>query len=150
MGKALTHLSLNIEVLQFERWMLDVMRDVTMRTEQVHARDGKSYMLRITPYRTLENKIDGVVVALLDISDLLAAGSAKNEPGETELILIVPSFSGSAATACGGNGFNRPRHHDWLISRPLVRQPRLFRDMIFRSGANVSKREIERKKRKST
>ena len=34
-GKALTHLSLNIEVLQFERWMLDVMRDVTMRTEQV-------------------------------------------------------------------------------------------------------------------
>jgi two-component system, chemotaxis family, CheB/CheR fusion protein len=51
--------------------MLDVMRDVTMRNEQVQARDGKTYKLRITPYRTLENKIDGVVVALLDVSDML-------------------------------------------------------------------------------
>jgi two-component system, chemotaxis family, CheB/CheR fusion protein len=70
-GKALTHLSLNIDMPQLERWMLDVIRDVTMRTEQVSSRDGKSYKLRITPYRTLENKIDGVVITLLDISDLI-------------------------------------------------------------------------------
>jgi two-component system, chemotaxis family, CheB/CheR fusion protein len=73
MGKALTHLPLNIELPQLERWMLDVMRDVTMKTEQVRARDGKAYRLRITPYRTLENKIDGVVLVLIDISDLVAA-----------------------------------------------------------------------------
>jgi two-component system, chemotaxis family, CheB/CheR fusion protein len=70
-GKALTHLSLNLDLPQLERWMLDVMRDVTMRSEQVKTRDGKDYKLRITPYRTLENKIDGVVVVLLDISDVL-------------------------------------------------------------------------------
>ena len=70
-GKALTHLSLNLDMPQLERWMLDVMRDVTMKNERVQARDGKSYKLRITPYRTLENKIDGVVVTLLDISDLV-------------------------------------------------------------------------------
>jgi two-component system CheB/CheR fusion protein len=75
MGKALTHLSLNIEIPQLERWMLDVMRDVSMKTEQVRARDNKSYKLRITPYRTLENKIDGVVITLLDISDLVAQGN---------------------------------------------------------------------------
>ncbi|HET9409879.1 MAG TPA: chemotaxis protein CheB [Candidatus Sulfotelmatobacter sp.] len=77
MGKALTHLSLNIEVPQLERWMLDVMRDVTMKTEHVRASDGKSYQLRITPYRTLENKIDGVVIVLLDISDLVPLGNNK-------------------------------------------------------------------------
>jgi two-component system, chemotaxis family, CheB/CheR fusion protein len=81
MGKALTHLSLNIEVPQLERWMLDVMRDVTMRTEHVRARDGKAYKLRISPYRTLENKIDGVVITLLDISDLVAAGNSKQVLG---------------------------------------------------------------------
>lgn len=70
MGKALTHLPLNLDIPQLERWMLDVMRDITMRNERVRARDGKSYKLRITPYRTLENKIDGVVVTLLDISDI--------------------------------------------------------------------------------
>ncbi|HEV2396343.1 MAG TPA: chemotaxis protein CheB [Candidatus Sulfotelmatobacter sp.] len=71
MGKALTHLSLNLDVPQLERWMLDVMRDMSMKNEQVQTRDGKSYKLRITPYRTLENKIDGVVITLLDISDLV-------------------------------------------------------------------------------
>lgn len=73
-GKALTHLSLNIEIPQLERWMLDVMRDIRIRTEQVQTRDGKPYKLRITPYRTLENKIDGVVLILLDISDLISPG----------------------------------------------------------------------------
>ena len=79
MGKALTHLSLNIEIPQLERWILDVMRDVTMKTEHIRARDGRSYKLRITPYRTLENKIDGVVISLLDISDLIAAESGKTD-----------------------------------------------------------------------
>ena len=70
-GKALTHLHLKLDLPHLERWMLDVMRDVTMRNEQIEAPDGRSYRLRITPYRTLENKIDGVVVTLLDITDLL-------------------------------------------------------------------------------
>ena len=71
-GKALTHLRLGIELPQLERWMLDVMRDITVRSEQVKSHDGKWYKLRITPYRTLENKIEGVVLTLLDISDLLS------------------------------------------------------------------------------
>jgi two-component system, chemotaxis family, CheB/CheR fusion protein len=72
-GKSLTHLPLNLDIPQLERWMLDVMRDVSMRNEQIRGRDGKTYKLRITPYRTLENKIDGVVVALLDVSDLVGS-----------------------------------------------------------------------------
>jgi two-component system, chemotaxis family, CheB/CheR fusion protein len=76
-GKALTHLTLNLDLPQLERWMLDVMRDVVMRNEQVRARDSKLYRLRITPYRTLENKIDGVVLTLLDISDLVGPGGVK-------------------------------------------------------------------------
>jgi len=76
-GKNLTRLPLNLDLPQLERWMLDVMRDVTVRNEQVQAHDGKSYKLRITPYRTLENKIDGVVVVLLDISDVVGAPALK-------------------------------------------------------------------------
>jgi two-component system, chemotaxis family, CheB/CheR fusion protein len=78
-GKALTHLPLNIELPQFERWMLDVMRDISTKTEQVRARDGRLYKLRITPYRTLENKIDGVMIILLDISDVVPLGDAKRQ-----------------------------------------------------------------------
>ncbi len=70
-GKALTHLHLNLDIPQLERWMLDVMRDINMKSERVTAGDGKSYRLRITPYRTLENKIDGVVLTMLDISEFV-------------------------------------------------------------------------------
>ena len=73
-GKVLGHLALNLEIPNLQTWMLDVMRDVTARNEIVHTRDGKAYKLRITPYRTMQNKIDGVVVALLDISDLMTTG----------------------------------------------------------------------------
>jgi hypothetical protein len=52
---------------------------MTMHNEQVEARDGRSYKLRITPYRTLENKIDGVVVALLDITDLVTGRAGKKD-----------------------------------------------------------------------
>jgi len=79
-GKALTRLPLNLDLPQFERWMLDVMHDVAMRTEQVSTRDGKTYRLRITPYRTMENKIDGVVLTLIDVSDLIGLHPAKADP----------------------------------------------------------------------
>lgn len=77
-GKSLSRLPLNLDLPQLERSMLDVMRDVSMHSEQVKARDGKAYQLRITPYRTLENKIDGVVLTLVDISDLVGSSETKS------------------------------------------------------------------------
>jgi two-component system CheB/CheR fusion protein len=74
-GKALAQLHLKLDIPRLERSMLDVMRDVRTHTEHVQSKDGKAYRLRITPYRTLENKIDGVVLALLDINELLGPGA---------------------------------------------------------------------------
>lgn len=76
-GKDLTHLLLHLDMPQLERWMLDVMRDILPRTERVQARDGKYYKLRMAPYRTLENKIDGVVLTLFDISDVIGSATRK-------------------------------------------------------------------------
>ena len=77
-GKPLTKVRLSFDVPQLERWMLDVMRDVSMRSERIKMQE-KWYKLRITPYRTLENKIDGVVVALFDVSDLIEKSPAKTK-----------------------------------------------------------------------
>src|SRR5579871_256719 len=75
-GKPLTNLRLSVDVPQLERWMLDVMRDMTMHNERIRLRD-KWYKLRITPYRTLENKIDGVVLAMVDVSDMVQRSGPK-------------------------------------------------------------------------
>jgi two-component system, chemotaxis family, CheB/CheR fusion protein len=77
-GKPLTNVRLSVDVPQLERWMLDVMRDITMRNERVLLQ-GKWYKLRITPYRTLENKIDGVVLAMVDVSDMMQRTAPKQK-----------------------------------------------------------------------
>jgi two-component system, chemotaxis family, CheB/CheR fusion protein len=77
-GKPLTNVRLSVDVPQIERWMLDVMRDVTSRSERIQLR-GAWYKLRITPYRTLENKIDGVVLAMVDVSDMMGHSAAKHK-----------------------------------------------------------------------
>ena len=76
-GKPLANVRLSFDVPQLERWMLDVMRDISMRSERIKMQE-KWYQMRITPYRTLENKIDGVVVALFDVSDLIEKTAANN------------------------------------------------------------------------
>jgi two-component system, chemotaxis family, CheB/CheR fusion protein len=76
-GKPLAELRLKFDMPNLEPWMIEVMRDVSIRNEHVQGQDGRDYNLRITPYRTLENKIDGVVLALLDISELLGPKAGK-------------------------------------------------------------------------
>src|SRR5579862_6930175 len=84
MGKELSRVPLKLKIPQLERWVLDVMRDITMRNEKVQSRDGRFYKLRIAPYRTLENKIDGVVLTLFDISDVVASTGGKGR-GRSEV-----------------------------------------------------------------
>ncbi len=38
--------------------------------QQVSTRDGRWYRVRIMPYRTQDNVIDGVVTTFVDISDI--------------------------------------------------------------------------------
>ncbi|MBL8481301.1 MAG: PAS domain-containing protein [Rhodocyclaceae bacterium] len=46
-----------------------VLRTLVFRERQVASRDGAWYRVRIMPYRTLENMIDGVVITFIDISE---------------------------------------------------------------------------------
>lgn len=48
----------------------DVMETLTTREVQVEIRDGRWYSVRIRPYRTSENKIDGAVISFIDIDVL--------------------------------------------------------------------------------
>lgn len=68
-GKPLKQVRMAVEIPQLEGWMLEVMRDIRMRSEKVTGQNGGSYRLRLTPYRTLENRIAGVVLTLFDKND---------------------------------------------------------------------------------
>jgi hypothetical protein len=44
------------------------METLAMHVRRVTDKEGRHYLLRVRPYRTTENKIDGAVIALIDIN----------------------------------------------------------------------------------
>ena len=53
-------------IARLEESVLDVIRDVLPKQEEFQDSSGSWYNLRITPYRTSDNKIEGAVLVLLD------------------------------------------------------------------------------------
>jgi two-component system CheB/CheR fusion protein len=53
-------------------WQDDTQRSAAYaglrRKSKIAGRDGRWFLVRIMPYRTLENVIDGVVITFIDIS----------------------------------------------------------------------------------
>lgn len=47
----------------------EVLRTLVFSEKQITSNDGHWYIVRIMPYRTLENVIDGVVITFIDISE---------------------------------------------------------------------------------
>ncbi len=52
---------------------LTVLRTLAPLEAEVQTKDGHDYLMRILPYRTTENVIDGLVVTFMDTSELTAA-----------------------------------------------------------------------------
>jgi two-component system, chemotaxis family, CheB/CheR fusion protein len=69
-GRSIREIRLQLSVEDIEPVLLDVLETLGMRELEVQDRDGRWHLLRVRPYRTAENKIDGVVVLLVDIDQL--------------------------------------------------------------------------------
>jgi two-component system, chemotaxis family, CheB/CheR fusion protein len=65
-GRSIPRLMLKIDVKRLEQLMLEVIQQVQPKQEQVQDNEGNRCTLRITPYRTLDNRTDGVVLTVLD------------------------------------------------------------------------------------
>lgn len=65
-GRPIPQLRLKIDVRSLEQMMLDVMRQVQPRHDQVQDDGGRWFSLCVTPYRTMDNRIDGVVLTVFD------------------------------------------------------------------------------------
>ncbi len=65
-GRPIPRLRLKVDTRLLEQSMLDVMREVQPKNQQVQDDQGNWFSMRITPYRTLDNRIDGVVLTIVD------------------------------------------------------------------------------------
>ena len=72
-GRRLTDLNRSVLMPDLDKTIRHVIDDLTMVERETQDRDGHWYLLRIRPYRTRENKIDGAVIILIDIDELREA-----------------------------------------------------------------------------
>lgn len=68
-GRPLGDIRLNLNVDNLEPLFAEVLDTLAAREIEVQDREGHWYLLRVRPYRTTDNKIDGVVVVLVDIDE---------------------------------------------------------------------------------
>jgi two-component system CheB/CheR fusion protein len=66
-GRPLRELRPNIDIPDLENILREVIETLSTRERKVTDKEGREYSLRVRPYRTTDNKIDGAVIALVDI-----------------------------------------------------------------------------------
>lgn len=66
-GRPITDINTKFNNYDLEKAILEVIDTLISKEEEVQDRYGHWYSVQIRPYRTLENKIDGVVITYADI-----------------------------------------------------------------------------------
>ena len=80
-GRPLPRLRLKLDMGKLEQNMLEVIQQVKTQELQVQDADGNWCALRIVPYRTMDNKIDGVVLSMMNRMESFS-GKPKGSSGK--------------------------------------------------------------------
>jgi len=67
-GRPLSNISPTIEISDLQSMVVQVVSDFHPLERELTDRMGVHYQFKILPYRTLENKIDGAVITIVDIA----------------------------------------------------------------------------------
>jgi two-component system CheB/CheR fusion protein len=69
-GQPIGRIRHNLDMPDLDEFVAEVISTVREREREVQDRDGHCYSLRVLPYMSQDNKVDGAVLVLVDISDL--------------------------------------------------------------------------------
>lgn len=72
-GRPVRNIRHDLELSDLEDFIGDVIANVHEREREVRDKNGRWYSLRVRPYITLDNEVDGAVLVLLDIDALKRA-----------------------------------------------------------------------------
>ena len=89
-GRPITEIKVDVGGGDIEQMALDVIETISTRETEVQDRRGRWYSLRVRPYRTLDNKIEGVVVMFVDVDTIKRAEQAVRE-SEARFELLADS-----------------------------------------------------------
>ncbi len=67
-GRPIYHFATELKKVKLVEYAKKVLKDLAMAEEEVQTHDNRFFKMRILPYRTIQNLIDGVVITFEDIT----------------------------------------------------------------------------------
>jgi two-component system CheB/CheR fusion protein len=68
-GRPISHIVSKLKYNELVKDARGVLKNLAYREQEVESKDGRWYLMRIMPYRTVDNVIDGVVITFSDIHE---------------------------------------------------------------------------------
>jgi two-component system CheB/CheR fusion protein len=90
-GRPIGNIRPNIDCPDLETLIKDAVDNVVVKEREVQDREGNWMLLRIRPYKSLDNRIDGAVLVLLDI-DALRKQEQRGQQAQDLAGAILESF----------------------------------------------------------
>jgi two-component system CheB/CheR fusion protein len=81
-GRPLSDLTSNLDYATLLDDANEVLRTLVAREKEVRTKNGAWYLVRILPYRTSENVVDGLVIVFVDIDNIKRAEAAQQQAVE--------------------------------------------------------------------
>lgn len=66
-GRPISDINMQLQLPKIDKVLEEVIRTLTPQTLEAKDLGGRSYSVRVRPYRTEDNKIDGVVLVVVDV-----------------------------------------------------------------------------------
>ena len=98
-GRPVAHLVSNlVGYVDLVSDIKSVLQTLIPKQLEVQANDGKSYVLRILPYRTLDNVIEGAVITFVEITEVIRARVALDKANALLRLAVVVQDANDAIT----------------------------------------------------
>jgi two-component system, chemotaxis family, CheB/CheR fusion protein len=98
-GRPVAHIVSNL--VGYDRLVADaqtVLDTLVLKEAEVQTREGKWYTLRIQPYRTIDNVIEGAVITFVDITEMKRTQEALRKANELLRLAVVVRDAHDAIT----------------------------------------------------
>lgn len=102
-GRSLLHITHRLDYPRLEADAIEAFETLRPVEREVHGPDGTTYLVRVLPYRTRQDVIDGAVLTFVDISAARRT-EARMLEGEANLRLLVESTKDFAIITLDGHG----------------------------------------------
>lgn len=87
-GRSITHLTNKLDYAALNEDAAQVLRTLVPIEREIHSQTGQWFLIRISPYRTLEDRIDGIVLTFVDVTGMKATEAALLETKEYNQTIV--------------------------------------------------------------